>query len=55
MFTNIIVYGTRQILQYQLPLFKLSICQKSFRYKGAKIWNYTTKHVNVNFSISTVK
>ena len=55
MFTNSNVYNTRQILQYQLPLFRLSICQKSFRFKGAKIWNYIVKHVNVNFSIFTIK
>ena len=49
------VNNTRQMFNYNLPLFRLAICQKSFGYKGVKIWNYIVSHVNLNFITITFK
>ena len=49
------VNNTRQMFNYNLPLFRLAICQKSFGYKGVKIWNYIVSHVNLNFTTITFK
>ena len=44
------VSNTRQRFNYKLPLYRLTICQKSFRYNGVKIWNFIICHVNFRFS-----
>ena len=49
------VNNTRQMFNYNLPLFRLAICQKSFGYKGVKILNYIESHVNLNFTTITFK
>ena len=52
---NVNINNTRQMYNYILPLFRLNICQNSFRYKGVKMWNYIINHVNTNMSIMTFK
>jgi hypothetical protein len=57
MFENDIdhMYHTRQESKYRLPLYRLSVCQKGFRYKGTSIWNVVTDVISTRFSIEIFK
>ena len=46
---------TRQHQRLHLPFFRTNFCQRSFRYKGAIIWNHISTNISINFSIYTIK
>jgi len=48
-------YHTRQYYKYNLPFYRLSICQKTVKYKGIMVWNYIIDHLNIDYTIVTFK
>ena len=46
---------TRHCQKIHIPLCRTAMMQRTFRYKGAIVWNYISIHVSHNYSIITFK
>ena len=46
---------TRHCQKIHVPLCRTAMLQRTFRYKGAIIWNHISRHVTHNCSIATYK
>ena len=58
MFNDLLIVNehvTRRQFMYNLPLFRLTICQKGFKYQGIVTWNFVLSKVDLKCSIHTFK
>lgn len=48
-------HHTRKLHKYSVPFLRLTICQKSIKYKGIIVWNYIVDNLIVPFIQETLE